>query len=618
MKKGMATLALLALIISANAQADKWQQKIAYNIDASLDVNTNRITGVERITYTNNSPDTLRRLFFHMYWNAFQPGSSMDVRNTQLGKTIIGTDSKGNPVFDRHKQVYDKISRLTPGQQGYQRMTEVIVNGKAQQVKEHETISEVVLDKPVLPRTSVALTINFEAQVPLLVRRSGRDSNEGVRYSLGQWYPRMAEYDERGWNANQYVAYEFYGVFGKFDVKLTLDKSYMVAATGVFQNPQQVGFGYEAAGTRVSPAKGNTITWHFVADNVHDFVWAADPDYVKTSRQIPGGPLVNVVYQSTDTTNEWNAVADSMALAYPYMKKWFGNYPYQVFTIIQGGDGGMEYPMATLMRTPSTSTAIHEWMHSWYQGVLASNETLHPWMDEGFSNYADARVVQAIRKQSGFAQEANYRGYYNLVRSGLAEPPSTPADHYTFNYTSALTSYYKGATFISQLGYIVGDSVLDKILLNYYDTWKFKHPDPNDFIRVAEKTSGLILQWYNDYWNKTTKTIDYAIDSLWEEGGKTKIRIKRLAEMPMPIDVRLTFKDSTTEMHVIPLNMMYGAKPVEDPSVSTYTHEAWKWTHPTYVFETSRRLFDLTEVVIDPSQRLADVEKRNNVLKIGW
>lgn len=618
MKHIVITVFTIIFTLTTQAQAGKWQQHISYNINAHLDVKPNKLTGSQRITYTNNSPDTLRSVFFHTYWNAFQPGSSMDVRSRELGQLRIGTDRQGNPVYDRYKRVYDRISKLSPEETGYQQLTSATAYGKKLLVKDHETIAEVVLEKPLLPKSSLVLDVVFEAQVPKIIRRSGRDSDEGIRYSMGQWYPRMAEYDERGWNANQYVAFEFYGVFGNYDVKLTLDKSYMVGATGVLQNPQQVGFGYQAANTKVIPPKGNTLTWHFVANNVHDFVWAADPDYIKITRQIPGGPLLHVIYDKADTANNaWEKVADTAVLAYPLMARLFGQYPYKVFSIIQGGDGGMEYPMATLMRTPSPPTAIHEWLHSWYQGVVATNETLYPWMDEGFSNYAESRVMHLLRGSTGFAQEDNYRSYFSIVRSGLEEPASTPADFFSVNYASAISAYYKGSTFISQLGYIVGDSVLDKILLNYYNTWKFKHPTPNDFMRVAEKTSGLTLQWYKDYWINTTKTIDYAIDSLWEEGGKTKVRIRKMQEIPMPVDVQLTFKNGTTEMHLVPLNLMFGVKAAED-NTPTFTHTAWKWTHPTYTLEISRRLFDLKEVHIDPSQRMADIERRNNVLKLNW
>jgi hypothetical protein len=490
-------------------------------------------------------------------------------------------------------------------------------NGKAQTLKEHETILEVVLDRPILPKSKVSFDVSFEAQVPLQVRRSGRDNNEKVRYSMSQWYPKMAEYDYQGWNANPYIAREFYGVWGDYDVKINIDKSYMLAATGTLQNPNSIGFGY---GTGPTPkTTGNTLTWNFIANNVHDFVWAADPNYTMTKRQVSNGPLLYVVHKNYDTINAaWEKMADTAALAYPLMAKYFGAYPYKSYSFIQGGDGGMEYAMATLVKGPGIGTAIHEWMHSWYQGMLGTNESLYSWMDEGFTTYAEERVMAELRRKKTFDQDESYKSYYNLVRSGFAEPLTTHADHYSTNYAYSLNSYAKGAVFITQLGYITGDKVRDKILLEYYNEWRFKHPNPNDFIRVAEKVSGMELDWYKEYWINSTKTIDYAIDSLWDEGGKTKIRVRRVGEMPMPLDVQLTFKDGSKELHYMPLNLMYGQKPIENDSIPRTVHEEWRWTHPTYTFETNRKLLDLTEIDIDPSERLADVDRRNNTLKLKW
>jgi hypothetical protein len=617
--RSILTLLFISIIFTTNAQADRWQQHIKYNIDAKLDVSTNIVNGTEQIVYTNNSPDTLKRVFFHAYWNAFQPNSSMDVRSRELGKIVLGQDVKGNNTYDRYKQVFDKISKLSPDEIGYQRIQKITMNGKEQLIKEHETITEIVLDKPILPKTKTTFALTFEAQVPKQTRRSGRNSAEGIRFSMSQWYPKMVEYDYQGWNNNQYIGFEFYGVWGDYDVRLTLDKNYMVGASGTLHNPNQVGFGYSAPGVKTIKPSGNTLTWHFVAPNVHDFVWAADPTYKKITRQIPNGPLLHVIYKAVDSTeNAWQKVADTVVLAYPYIAKTFGPYPYKNYSIIQGGDGGMEYPMATLIKNASVGTAIHELMHSWYQGMLATNESLYAWMDEGFTNYSDGRIMHALRNEKGFAFEDNYASYYNLAKSGWEEPMSTHADRFTTNYASANAAYNKGAVFMEQLGYIVGEKVRDQILLDYYSTWRFKHPNPNDFIRVAEKTSGMELDWYKEYWVNTTKVIDYNIDSLWTENGKTKIRLRNSGEVPMPIDLQLTFKDGRKENHYIPLNLTFGQKPVEDETIPRIVHGEWLWSHPTFTIETEGKLTDMTQIEIDPSMRLADIDRRKNVLKLKW
>lgn len=276
----------------------------------------------------------------------------------------------------------------------------------------------------------------------------------------------------------------------------------------------------------------------------------------------------------------------------------------------------MEYPMATLCIGPGA--ALHEWLHNWYYGMLGTNESLYSWMDEGFTQYGEERVSAWLNQRVGFAQADNYAGYYALVKSGKEEPLSTHADHYNTNYAYGAASYSKGSVFVEQLGYIVGAEVRDRILLEYYRQWRFKHPNASDFFRVAEKVSDMKLDWYKAYWVYSTKTIDYSIDSLWEEGGKTKVRIKRQGLMPMPIDLQLSFKDGSKELHYIPMNLMYGAKPEEDTLVNRTVYAPWKWTHPVYTIETSRKLTDITRVEIDPSQRMADMDRKNNRLDLKW
>jgi aminopeptidase N len=201
------------------------------------------------------------------------------------------------------------------------------------------------------------------------------------------------------------------------------------------------------------------------------------------------------------------------------------------------------------------------------------------------------------------------------VKSGKEEPLTTHADHFNTNSAYSAAAYSKGAVFMEQLGYIVGAETRDKILLEYYRQWKFKHPNAADFIRLSEKISDMKLDWYKEYWVNSIKTIDYAFDSLWEDHGKTKIRIKRVGMMPMPIDLQLTFKDGSSEMHYIPLDLMYGAKPAED-SIPRTVYPAWHWTSETYTVESNHRLADIALGEIDPSMRLADVERQNNKLKL--
>jgi hypothetical protein len=634
----MSMLAMLPLL--AKAQTGYWQQRVKYSMEVDVNAKANQFAGKQKLEYWNNSPDTLTKVYYHLYWNAFQPGSMMDVRSQRQG-TIPGPRGA-----DWDNRVKDRISKLNKEEIGYQKVVSLKMNGKPQSFKMLETILEVKLDKPILPKAKVVFDMEFEAQVPLQIRRSGRDNAEGVRFSMSQWYPKLCEYDKDGWHPNPYIAREFYGVWGDFEVKIAIDKSYVVGASGYLQNPNQVGYGYEAPGTKVTRPAGEKLLWHFIAPNVHDFVWAADPEYTHISKPVRDGMVLHAFYKiapellkkqyealpaarKADYKNnpdnyvafykgQWEDVLEVAALALPFMDKTFGKYPYKQYSFIQGGDGGMEYPMATLLKGAGPDLIIHEWMHSWYQMMMGTNEALYAWMDEGFTSYAESRVMAYLEKDTGFAQAGNYRGYFALAKSNKEEPLTTHADHFNTNFAYTNAAYTKGSVFMEQLGYITGADVRDKILLAYYNQWRFKHPDVNDFMRVAEKTSGLQLDWYKEYWVNSTKTIDYAIDSLWEEGGKTKLRLSRVGLVPMPVDLQLTFKDGTKELHYIPLDLMYGEKPAEDLSIPRKVYDAWKWTHPVYIIETNRKLLDVTLAEIDPSQRMADVERKNNKLELKW
>lgn len=621
MKKYFLFIAISLLPFFGFAQYGYWQQHVNYVMDVNLNVQTNIVKGTEKIAYTNNSFDKLDKVFFHLYWNAFQPGSEMDVRSRELGKIKIF----GSPDWDN--RVTDRISKLSPSEEGYQKIISLKMNGVEQPAKLHETILEVDLTKPILSKTTVNFEVVFEAQVPIQIRRSGRDNAEGVRYSMSQWYPKLCEYDNEGWHTAQYVAREFYGVWGNFDVKITLDKNYKIGATGVLQNAAAIGWGYDRPGTALKPVSGQNRMWHFVGKNVHDFVWAADPDYEHLVRNREG-VMLNIIYKKKDSANDklWEKVADAAYTVLPYLNKRFGKYPYPVYSFIQGGDGGMEYPMATLLKGPGLGTVFHEWMHSWYQMMMATDEAQHPWMDEGFTSWAEGEVSSYYEKVTRTYKTdqplpvnhaSAYRGYFALMKTGLAEPMTTFSDHYNTNFGYSINAYSKGEMFLEQLGYIVGDSVRDRIMLAYYNKWRFKHPKPGDFVKVAKDVSGLQLNWYKEYWINTIKTIDYGIDSLWEANGKTIIRLRRIGQMPMPIDLKLTFKDSTSEVDYIPLDMMLGGKPAKKGE-KRIVHEEWNWTNPTYDVLIDRKLFDLKKVEIDPTKRMADVNPDNNVLDLKW
>lgn len=602
---------LFVFLFSFGQSPARWQQKVKYVMDVNMNVETNRLNGKQKLEYWNQSPDTLDRVFYHLYFNAFQPGSMMDARSRRQGTIQVGRGQ------DWDGRVKDRIASLKPDEIGYQKIISLKMNGRPQKFTVRETILEVNLDRPILPTSRVVFEMEFEAQVPLQVRRSGRDNpTTKVRYSMSQWYPKMCEYDADGWHPNPYIAREFYGVWGDYEVNITIDRNYILGGTGYLQNASSIGYGYESAGQVVKRPAGKTLTWKFVAPNVHDFMWAADPGYIHKTRKIRDDLVLHLLYKPTNVpAADWEKILDQAEKAFPYIEKTFGAYPWKQYTFIHGGDGGMEYPMATLLAGPGAW--LHELMHSWYQGLLATNESLYAWMDEGFTSYAESRVAAWLGNDPGFAQKDNYDSYYSTVKSGKEEPLITHDDHYNTNYAH-FSVYSKGAVFLEQLGYITGAGTRDEILQEYYRQWKFRHPDSQDFLRIAEKKSGMHLDWYAEYFINTTRTIDYAIDSLWEEGGKTRVRLSRVGLMPMPIDLQITFSDGGREMHYIPLDLMYGEKPNENPELNRVVYPAWKWTHPYYIIETNRRLRDFSTIEIDPSQRLADVERKNNRLELKW
>jgi len=619
MKKSLLSFGCLFIIGALYAQADYWQQRIKYVMDVNLDVNTHKINGRQVITYTNNSPDTLDKIFIHLFWNAFQPNSMMDVNSRNSENLVLGTGADGRELTDFDNRFKTRIIDLAPGEQGYCKVLKFTFNGKQQSLTVYGTILKVDLDRNILPHSSVEFNTEFECMTPKLTRRSGRESPEGIAYSMGQWYPKVAEYDRQGWHADQYVRGEFYGVWGDYDVNITLDKNYKLGATGELQNASAIGWGYDKEGTPLKAINGNVRTWKFSAKNIHDFVWAADPNYKHITRKIANGPLLHFIYKNDPNIEKgWQATADTCVIIYPFMAKTFGPYPYPVYSFLHGGGGGTEYPMATLIKNYPVETAVHEWCHSWYQMMLGTNEELYAWMDEGFADYAEARVLAWLHHKDFFASAEEYRLYFSLAKSPYDEPMSTPANFFNTNLAYNYNSYYKGSVFLRQLGYIVGERTIDKILLDYYWKWRFKHPTPDDFVHVAERTSGLQLKWYKDYMVNTTMTVDYGIDSLWEDNKKTKIRLRRIGLMPMPIDLQLTFKDGSKELHYVPLDLMFGAKAKEFDSVSRKVYDAWPWTNATYTIETDRRLTDIINAEIDPTQRLADIDRRNNKLELKW
>ena len=570
-------------IPSVITSSSYWQQHVDYNMEIDMDVNTYQYKGKQKLVYTNNSPDVLDKVFYHLYFNAFQPGSEMDVRS----RTISDPDSR----------VKDRISKLKPNEIGFIKVNSLKQNGISINHETVGTILEVKLNKAIQPGESVTFDMIFDAQVPVQIRRSGRNNKEGVALSMTQWYPKLAEYDFEGWHADPYIGREFHGVWGNFDVKLTIDKDYIVGGTGYLQSENEI--------------KGEKKTLHFKAPNVHDFTWAADLDYIHDTKQVPNGPLLHFYYKNTLNTEEqanWKKMQSKTVELMQYFSKHIGKYPYKQYSVIQGGDGGMEYAMCTLITGKRTYGSLvgvtaHEMAHTWFQFLLATNEAKHEWMDEGFTCYISDHAMNYINKNNEKTPNLSaYKGYDYLVKSGKEKPQTTHADRFETNMAYGIAAYNKGSVFLSQLAYIVGEENLKKTLKTYFNDWAFKHPTPNDFIRCAEKVSGLELDWYLIDWTQTTNTIDYAVKNI----NKKSITLERIGVMPMPIDIFVTYSDGTTEDFYIPLQIMRGEKPTKSTIIKD-----WAWAYPTYTFNVSKTV---KSVKIDPKEMMADINKENNTL----
>ncbi|WP_366185819.1 M1 family metallopeptidase [Flavobacterium ovatum] len=617
-KKIYLFFSLLSLSSILGQNNSYWQQHVDYKMDVFMDVEKFQYKGNQQLIYTNNSADTLKKVYYHLYNNAFQPGSEMDARL----HNIKDPDARMTGKAKNGKE--NLIKNLKPDEIGYLNITNFKQDGSVAKTKTTGTILEVILAKPILPNSNTTLTLDFEGQVPVQIRRSGRNNSEGVALSMSQWYPKLAEFDFEGWHADPYIAREFHGVWGNFDVKITIDKNYTIGGTGYLQNPNEIGHGYQDKGIEVSyPKKTKNLTWHFIAPMVHDFTWAADPNYAHDVIKGPNDVDLHFVYKNEPSTVEkWKQLQPLMVKVMEMYNAKIGNYPYKQYSFIQGGDGGMEYAMCTLILGNGTAegifgTATHELGHAWFQHVLASNESKHPWMDEGFTTYVEDWALNELAVKKVINPfEANYKAYYYLVNSGKEQPQTTHGDRYDENRSYGISSYVKGSLFLSQLSYLIGEKNLDKTLKKYYQDFKFKHPTPNDIKRTAERVSGAELDWYLTDWTQTVNTIDYGITAVSEQDNATVVQLQRIGRMPMPIDLLVEYLDGTKESFYIPLRMMYFEKENPTPEIKRTVLNDWAWAESNYQFTIPINKNSIKKINLDPSGLMADVKANNNVYEI--
>ena len=484
-----------------HAQDLYWQQKVDYRMNVSLDPNDNSLQAFARITYTNRSPDTLRFIWFHLWPNAFKND------RTAFSDQLLENGRTDFYFSDNEKRGY--INRL-----------DFRIDGKPVQTEdhpEHIDIIKLILPAPLLPGTALDISTPFRVKLPYNFSRGGYS---GKTYQVTQWYPKPAVYDRKGWHPIPYLDQgEFYAEFGDYEVAITVPDKFVVAATGMPQfkvedalfipmrqpakktkpgakNPATIPFNWDAV-----PRK----TYTFRQQNVIDFAWFADTTFTvqQDTYTLPSGRQVRLrCYFHLSKIDVWANAVNFMKDALRYHSDWIGDYPYDDLTVVdgaQGFPGGMEYPTITVINGAASpkeldETIFHETGHNWFQATLATHERKHPWMDEGMNTYYDNRYGQLkypAAPAKGLLSVLKDPRYTELmIRTQVGfnkdQPITTPADSLTADNYSVI-AYDKTALWMKKMEETMGRSAFDDAMRQYYEKWRFRHPQPEDFEAILRK-----------------------------------------------------------------------------------------------------------------------------------
>lgn len=614
-------------------RSDYWQQDVHYIIDAKIDETDDVIKGKEKLFYVNNSPKTIDFVYFHLYQNAFQPESYChhlhEVNNFDV-------------VFGRHEAAGKGTI-----------INDIKVNGQAAKTELDNTVLKVYLHQPLAPGEHVVFDINFDTYFDIgSIRRRMKmfDSFGAKHYNGVHWYPRISVIDAKfGWTTDQHLGKEFYGNFGTFEVSLEFADNFVVEATGELQNRKEAlpddlrqkldisnfaskpFFSEPSIITPYDPNKRKT--WKYFSINTHDFAFTANPNYRIGEAEWNGVQCIALVQEPHAAL--WQKTADFTAKVIQVYSEDIGMYAYPKIVVADARDG-MEYPMITLCGgfDPSNRGLIaHEVGHNWFQGMVGSNETYRAYMDEGFTQFLTAWSLEKIegkekevKSKSKYIETfANpvvtrdrnvYLGYINSVIKQNDAFLNTHSD----DFNGALrhgggygSVYYKAATMLYNLQYVLGDELFLEAMQFYFNKWKMAHPYPEDFRDAIIEYTGVDLNWFFDQWLETTKHIDYAVGNVKKaknENNAYEIRFKRKGGMQMPIDFTVTdIKDSTYHFH-IPNNWF--EKKTDATILPRWI--GWGVLHKKYTAKVQLKN-PIKEVKIDESNRLADANMLNNSTK---
>lgn len=549
MRRFLLLIPLSAALLHAGAAGgtDYFQQRVHYTIDVRLDTGSHMLTGTQRIVYVNNSPDTLRQFFLHLYPNAFRS------KNTSLMKDYL---RRFNRSFIDLPQKY----------RGYLDIYDVKIGGADTTPVINETVAEMTLPRPLAPGDSMEVTLRFEERVRRHIERAG---HRGGQYDIAQWYPKVAVYDEKGFHAEVLREGEYYGEFGVFDVTIEVPSDYVVAATGepVDGDPGWSLNPPERAARAAEGDRGSTRKVRFHADKVHDFAWSASPRFA-VQDSTWNGVEVRSVFDSGNPAWKDSTLAHGVR-AIEFLSGLVGPYPYPRLTIVQGlmrGRSGMEYPMLAMNGAASEELAVHETAHNWFYGALANDERAEAWLDEGFATYYTGRFIlerygdygntsdwnwyQRLTPQYTIAAQAR-REVIPLLDLGYGERIATRSEDFKHDYYTAV--YTRAALALNALRYVVGAGTFDRMVAAYYERWKFKHVNETRFREVCEEVSGENLGWFFEQWLHTRKICDYRLAEMTTEknekgdGYLTHVRIERKEEITMPLLLEFTFEDGTRD-----------------------------------------------------------------------